>query len=157
MADVFQFPRGGYEVEVLRKEDILNTIDDYIIDKEIALDIIKKCEQDAIDFLKQGEWVSIPFIGSIKIPDTVKLMSDDKTKELLESAEEELDKQKYILFRRSLANDVGKRVKINRYQNYMTSKFVTNNKQLYKKLVKDFGEHIAKFLCYTLHNMQEAK
>ena len=157
MADIFQFPRGGYEVEVLRKEDILNTIDDYIIDKEIALDIIKKCEQDAIDFLKQGEWVSIPFIGSIKIPDTVKLMSDDKTKELLESAEEELDKQKYILFRRSLANDVGKRVKINRYQNYMTSKFVTNNKQLYKKLVKDFGEHIAKFLCYTLHNMQEAK
>lgn len=157
MADIFQFPRGGYEVEVLRKEDILNTIDDYIIDKEIALDIIKKCEQDAIDFLKQGEWVSIPFIGSIKIPDTVKLMSDDKTKELLKSAEEELDKQKYILFRRSLANDVGKRVKINRYQNYMTSKFVTNNKQLYKKLVKDFGEHIAKFLCYTLHNMQEAK
>lgn len=157
MADVFQFPRGGYEVEVLRKEDILNTIDDYIIDKEIALDIIKKCEQDAIDFLKQGEWVSIPFIGSIKIPDTVKMMSDNKTKELLESAEEELDKQKYILFRRSLANDVGKRVKINRYQNYMTSKFVTNNKQLYKKLVKDFGEHIAKFLCYTLHNMQEAK
>ena len=157
MADIFQFPRGGYEVEVLRKEDILNTIDDYIIVKEIALDIIKKCEQDAIDFLKQGEWVSIPFIGSIKIPDTVKLMSDDKTKELLKSAEEELDKQKYILFRRSLANDVGKRVKINRYQNYMTSKFVTNNKQLYKKLVKDFGEHIAKFLCYTLHNMQEAK
>lgn len=157
MADVFQFPRGGYEVEVLRKEDILNTIEDCIIDKEIALDIIKKCEQDAIDFLKKGEWVSIPFIGSIKIPDTVKLMSDNKTKELLESAEEELDKQKYILFRRSLANDVGKRVKINRYQNYMTSKFVTNNKQLYKKLVKDFGEHIAKFLCYTLHNMQEAK
>ena len=157
MADVFQFPRGGYEVEVLRKEDILNTIDDYIIDKEIALDIIKKCEQDAIDFLQKGEWVSIPFIGSIKIPDTVKMMSDDKTKELLESAEEELDKQKYILFRRSLANDIGKRVKINRYQNYMTSKFVTNNKQLYKKLVKDFGEHIAKFLCYTLHNMQEAK
>lgn len=157
MADVFQFPRGGYEVEVLRKEDILNTIDDYIIDKEIALDIIKKCEQDAINFLQKGEWVSIPFIGSIKIPDTVKMMSDDKTKELLESAEEELDKQKYILFRRSLANDIGKRVKINRYQNYMTSKFVTNNKQLYKKLVKDFGEHIAKFLCYTLHNMQEAK
>lgn len=157
MADLFQFPRNGYQVEVLRKEDIINTIDNFIIDKDLALDIIKKCEQDAITYLKQDKWVSIPFIGSIKIPETVKTLNDKKSQEILNSAKEELDKEKYILFRRSFSGDVGKRVKANRYQEYIASKFATNNKSFYKRLIKRYGEHIANLLCYTLSNMKEVK
>lgn len=157
MAEKFQFPRGGYQVEVLRKEDILNTINNNIIDKDIALDIIRKCEQDAIDYLQKGEWVSIPYIGSIRIPDTVKMFSDKEHQAILKSAEEELDEQKYILFRRSLANEIGKRVKVNRYVDYIVSKFVTANKKLYKRINDKHGEHVAKFLCYTLYNMEEAR
>ena len=36
MSEQFKFPNGGYEVTVLRKQDILDCIDDNIIDKEIA-------------------------------------------------------------------------------------------------------------------------
>ena len=60
-----KFPRG-YDVTIVRKEDVLEAIDDNIIDKEIALDLIKQLELDASNFIKEGRWTSLPFIGTIR-------------------------------------------------------------------------------------------
>lgn len=150
MSDTFKFPNGGYEVKVLRKEDVLATIEENIIDKELALAIIKKCEIDAGNFLKEGRWTGIPFIGNIRIPKTVQTFMTEESKALLEEAKENLDEDKYILFRKHYANDVGKHVKIERYYRYIVSKFVGKNQKFFKKLSENNGDKYARFICYTL-------
>lgn len=61
-----KFPRG-YDVTIVRKEDVLEAIDDNIIDKEIALDLIKQLELDASNFIKEGRWTSLPLLVLLDI------------------------------------------------------------------------------------------
>lgn len=152
MSDIFRFP-NGYEVKVLRKEDVLASIDANIIDKEVALEIVKRCEIDAANFLKEGRWASIPFMGAIRIPKTQLALMSDKTKELLNEAKQNLEHDKYILFRQSVANDIGKRVKVERYYMYTVSKFVGRNPKFFRIIADKKGDAYARFLSYTLCNI----
>lgn len=68
MADVFRFPNDGYDVTIVKKQDILDCIDENIIDKEVALSIVEHCEKTAAEFISSGRWTGIPFIGNIRIP-----------------------------------------------------------------------------------------
>lgn len=153
MADSFKFPHG-YDVRVLRKEDVLNCIDDNIIDKDIALDIIKACEIDATNFIKEGRWAGIPFIGSIRIPKTVELLTSTESRELYKEAKDTLDTNKYVLFRHNYANYVGERVKTEKYYRYITSKFVGKNQKFFKRLSKKTNDVYARFYCYTLNELE---
>ena len=152
MSDIFKFPKG-YDVKVLRKEDVLASIDANIIDKDVALEIVKRCEIDAANFLREGRWASIPYIGSIRIPKTALVLMSDKTKELLNEAKQTLEHDKYLLFRQSVANDIGKQVKIERYYKYVVSKFVGNNLKFFKNLSSKRGDAYARFVCYTLSDI----
>ena len=156
MADIFNFP-NGYPVTICRKDDIINTIDNNIVDKEIALEIVRDCELAAIDFLNNGCWASIPFIGNIRTPEVMVKAKQEEIKELIENAKNELDKDKYLLFRKNVYNDLAKKVKQDRYTKYITSQFVKSNIGFYKKLCEKYGEPLAIFLCSTLYNMEEAK
>ena len=82
MTDTYKFP-GGNDVKVIRKEDIINTINCNIVDKEVALAIVKQCEVDAANFLRKGRWTGIPFMGSIKVPDVVKMSKHQNKNNLL--------------------------------------------------------------------------
>lgn len=150
MADTFKFPNGGYEVKVLRKEDVLATIDENIIDKDIALAIVKKCEIDAGNFLREGRWTGIPFIGNIRIPKTIQKYMTEESQAILAEAKENLDEDKYILFRKNYTNNIGKQVKIERYYRYVVSRFVGKNQKFFKRLSERNGDEYARFLCYTL-------
>lgn len=150
MADIFKFPNNGYDVKVLRKEDVLDSIDRNIIDKEVALAIVKRCEIDAANFLREGRWASIPFIGNIRIPKTVQKFTSDESKAILQEAQESLDEHKYLLFRKNYANEIGKQVKIERYYKYVVSKFVGKNTKFFRAVAKKHGDVYARFLCYTL-------
>ena len=68
MADTYKFPGGGYDVTVFKKQDVLDCIDKNILDKDVALAFIEQLEVDAANFLKEGRWTGIPFIGNIRIP-----------------------------------------------------------------------------------------
>jgi hypothetical protein len=150
MADTFRFPNKGYEVKVLRKEDVLDSINKNIIDKEVALAIVKRCEIDAANFIKEGRWAGIPFIGNIRIPPAVQQLMSSEHQALVKEAEETLDAKKYVLFRHNLANDIGKQIKTERYYKYMVSKFVGKNQKFFKTIAKQHGDLYARFLCYTL-------
>ena len=152
MQDTLKFP-NGYEVKVVRKADILACIEENIIDKEVALAIVKQCEIDAANFLREGRWAGIPFIGNIRIPKTTQILMTEESKEIIEEAKENLDKDKYVLFRKSYLNDIGKRVKIERYYRYEVSKFVGKNQRFFKKLAAANGDEYARFLCYTLKEL----
>lgn len=153
MAEIFTFPRKGYDVRVLRKEDVLASIDANIVDKDIALAIVKRCEIDAANFLREGRWTGIPYIGNIRIPKTVQTFMSEKTKEILKEAEESLDRNKYLLFKKRYANDVGKQVKLERYYKYIVSKFVGKNQKFFRIVAKKYGDVHARILCYTLADM----
>lgn len=153
MANTRSFPNGGYDIVVCRKEDILQTIDNTIIDKDVALALIEQLEVDAANFLKEGRWTGIPFIGNIRIPKARQIIESDETQALVKEAKEILDSNKYILFRQQLGKEVSKQVKRERYYKYITSMAVTNNRKLYKKLCETKGEHYARIYLFANYNI----
>ena len=132
MADIFKFPNGGYDVTICRKKDILECIDENIIDKDVALAIVEHCEYTAADYIKEGVWAGIPFIGNIRISKTKQLLKSDEQQALIAEAKENLDKDKYILFRKRLNKENVKRISQDRYYRYITSIAVSNNRKLFK-------------------------
>lgn len=153
MSDTFKFPNGGYDVTVVRKQDIIDCLDANVIDKEVVLAVISQCELDAANFISSGRWTGIPFIGSIRVPKRVQRMRTKEVQDLLEEAKNVLDKDRYLVFRHQLNGDIDREQREERYYRYMVSHFVNNNRKFYNKLVKKEGEATAQFICYTLSNL----
>lgn len=153
MPESRKFPPDGYQVTVLRKQDVLKCIDDNILDKQIALDIVRRCEIDATNFLKEGRWAGIPFLGNIRIPKIVQTFMSEETQKLMAEAKETLDENKYLLFRRQFATDTVKRQDRERYYKYELSKFIGKNLAFFRKASAKTGDRLARVLCFTLRNM----
>ena len=138
MIDTFKFP-GGKDVRVFRKEDIVETINCNIVDKEVALALVRQCETDAANFLRRGRWTGIPFMGSIKVPDVVKMANSPEQRQLIKDAAETVSKEQFVIFRRELAYNNEKRAKATRYYNNVLSIAVSKNRNLFKKMCKEKG------------------
>ena len=153
MPESRKFPPEGYQVTVLRKQDVLKCIDENIIDKEIALEIVRRCEIDAANFVKDGRWAGVPFLGNLRIPKIVQTFLSEDTQQLMAEAKDNLDEHKYLLFRRQFATDAVKREDRERFYKYELSKFVGKNLKFFRKLVSKQGEKLARVKCFTLRNM----
>ena len=153
MPESRKFPPDGYQVTVLRKADILKCIQDNITDPEVVLDIVRRCEIDATNFLKEGRWAGIPFLGNIRIPKVVQKFISEETKQLMSDAKETLDADKYLLFRKEYATDVVKQEKYERYYKYELSKFVGKNLKFFRKISTKRGDAYTRMLCFTLRRM----
>lgn len=153
MPESRKFPPEGYQVTVLRKQDVLKCIDENIIDKEIALEIVRRCEIDATNFLKEGRWAGIPFLGNIRIPKIVQTFLSEDTQELMAQAKENLDSNKYLLFRKEFAAEAVKREDRERFYKYELSKFIGKNLSVFRKLSIARGDKLARVICFTLRNM----
>ena len=143
----FKFPHGGNDVTIVRKQDILDCIEQNIVDKDVALAIVEQCEIDIVQNVVAGKWTGIPFIGSLK-PNTFKKRLKEETKEIDEEAKATMDKSSYVLFRKNLAYNVKKREKLERTSNYITSMAITRYKFKYKLLCKTKGEAFARAYMY---------
>ena len=152
MQDTYKFP-GGNDVKVVRKEDIIQTINCNIVDKEVALALIKQCEVDAANFLRKGRWTGIPFMGSIKVPDVVKLTNTKEQQEAIKAAAETVTNEQFVMFRRELAYNNEKRVKATRYYNYVLSMAVSKNRALFKKLCKEKGVGYARLHFFLISSI----
>ena len=152
MTDTYKFP-GGNDVKVIRKEDIINTINCNIVDKEVALAIVKQCEVDAANFLRKGRWTGIPFMGSIKVPDVVKMSNTPEQKQLIDDAIQTVTSEQFVMFRRELAYNNEKRVKATRYYNYVLSMAVAKNRNLFKKLCKERGVGYARIHFFLISSI----
>lgn len=147
MEDTYKFP-GGYDVKVVRKQDIIDCIDSNIIDKDVALAIVKQCEVDAANFLRQGRWTGLPFMGSLRPSPVVKLEKTKEQQELIEAAFEDSTKSQYVIFRKNLAHDNAKKLAAQKKYNYILSMSVSKDRPGFKRLVKEKGEHYARFRYY---------
>ena len=141
--ETFKFPHGGNDVTIVRKQDILDCIEQNIVDKDVALALIEQCEIDIVQNVVAGKWTGIPFIGSLK-PTLFRKELKEKSKEVIEEAKASMDTNHYVLFRKNLVTDARIREKIIRHANYITSMAVTKYKIKYKHLCKTKGEAFAK-------------
>lgn len=148
----FKFPHNGYDVKVYRKEDIINCIKHNIVDKDTALEIVRQCEIDAADFLVNGKWISLPYIGNVRIPKHRQIYKSAQIQGIVEDAKENLNHEKYVLFRKQLRNDISKSVKRERYYTYTLSRMVSKNRKLFKKWIERHGELKARIMLQSFYD-----
>lgn len=148
-----KFP-NGYDVTVLRKQDIIDCIDDNIIDKDVAFVIIEQLEKDALDFLKDGVWTGIPFIGNIRRNQVKQRETSEKQQALINDVKESVSEEEYLLFRRNLRTDNVKAIKATRYFNYIASRMANHNRKQFKMLCNKKGERFAKIFIASLYDMK---
>lgn len=147
-----KFPNGGYDVTVVRKSDVLKCIDDNIIDKDIAMIIVTQCELDAIDAIRNGKIASIPHIGTIRYNEYAKINKDNK--EILATAANEMDKERYLLFRKQVFEDGYKTLKYTKYFNYCVASVIRRNKTKYFKLVEKYGSNETRLHFFFAHHLK---
>ena len=152
MQDTYKFP-GGKDVKVVRKEDIINTIKTNIVDTEVALAIVRQCEVDAVNFMKKGRLTGIPFMGTIKVPDTIRMSQTKEQKDLILSAMETTINEQFVMFRRNLAYDNKIKIKARKYYNYVLSLSVAKNRNQFKKMCKERGEAYARIHFFLLYSV----
>ena len=152
MQDTYKFP-GGKDVKVVRKEDIINTINTNIVDTEVALAIVKQCEIDVATFMKKGKLAGIPFMGTIKVPDTVRMSQTQEQRDLIVAAMENTTSEQFVMFRRNLAYDNKIKIKARKYYNYVLSLSVTKNRNQFKKMCKEKGESYARLHFFLLYSV----
>ena len=152
MQDTYKFP-GGKDVKVVRKEDIINTIKTNIVDTEVALAIVKQCEVDAVNFMKKGRLTGIPFMGTIKVPDTIKMSQTKEQRDLIVAAMENTTNEQFVMFRRNLAYDNKVKTKARKYYNYVLSLSVAKNRNQFKKMCKEKGEAYARIHFFLLYSV----
>ena len=152
MQDTYKFP-GGKDVKVVRKEDIINTIKTNIVDTEVALAIVRQCEVDAVNFMKKGRLTGIPFMGTIKVPDTVRMSQTKEQKDLILAAMETNTNEQFVMFRRNLAYDNKVKIKARKYYNYVLSLSVAKNRNQFKKMCKERGEAYARIHFFLLYSV----
>ena len=152
MQDTYKFP-GGKDVKVVRKEDIINTINTNIVDTEVALAIVRQCEIDAVNFMKKGRLTGIPFMGTIKVPDTVRMSQTKEQKDLILAAMETTTNEQFVMFRRNLAYDNKIKIKARKYYNYVLSLSVAKNRNQFKKMCKERGEAYARIHFFLLYSV----
>lgn len=153
MNDTIKMPGGGYDVKVVRKEDILKCIDSNILDKDVMLAFITQFEIDASNFLVQGRWTSLPYIGTLRKSEYKERLNTEEIKELDEAARDTLDKNKYILFRKNLKDDIAKAIKRERIYKYTLSQVVKKNKSFYSHLLDTKGELCARVICFSMFDL----
>ena len=152
MQDTYKFP-GGRDVKVVRKEDIINTIKTNIVDTEVALAIVRQCEVDAVNFMKKGRLTGIPFMGTIKVPDTIRMSQTKEQKDLILAAMETNTNEQFVMFRRNLAYDNKIKIKARKYYNYVLSLSVAKNRNQFKKMCKERGEAYARIHFFLLYSV----
>lgn len=152
MQDTYKFP-GGKDVKVVRKEDIINTIKTNIVDTEVALAIVRQCEVDAVNFMKKGRLTGIPFMGTIKVPDTIRMSQTKEQKDLILAAMETNTNEQFVMFRRNLAYDNKIKIKARKYYNYVLSLSVAKNRDQFKKMCKEKGEAYARLHFFLLYSV----
>lgn len=151
--EVRKFPSiGGYYVTVVNKNDVLKTIDDNIIDKEIAYEIITSLELSCQKYVSAGDSAGIPYIGKIKERLTAAIAR--KNEEALNDAKEVLDKEHYIAFKTALFADESKRYKYNKVYKLEIARVVSHNRRQYWNYVDKIGEVKADIMFHGIARLR---
>uniref|UniRef100_A0AAU8MFY8 DNA binding protein n=1 Tax=Geladintestivirus 3 TaxID=3233135 RepID=A0AAU8MFY8_9CAUD len=139
--EVRKFPWGVHpeNVTLVNKNDVLRTIDDNIIDKQVAYELITMLELNLGEYVATGITAAIPFVGKIKQRSgslALKLHKDE-----LDTARETMDREHYIMFRKSICREEVCRANYNKLYKYEISMLANKirNRKTYWNLVDEIG------------------
>lgn len=155
--DFRRFPKG-YSVRVVRKEDIIATLDANVTDKDVVLDVIKHCEVSAANYISNGRWASIPYMGSLKL-NLNKIKVKNTIKEFREASDEVTDKTdaqeraRYYLFKKELTAKANRELNAQRYYNYIVALGINKHPKEYERVYRAFGKVTARLYIYFLMNV----
>lgn len=150
MSRICKYP-NGYEFTVIDKRDVLKCIEDNIIDKDIALAIVSFCEAQACKLVGERGTASIPYFGRLETSKADRdVMTSDK-KELLEEAKANLDKERFVLFRNNLYQEVHKNIRNQKIFTTTANILISRNRGLYNRMIKITGIPFAKVYFYSLY------
>lgn len=153
MPTICKFPRGGYDITVVNKRDILKTIDDNILDKEVLKEILTQLEIDEEAFLREGRWVGVPFLGNVRIPPMTKLIHSEEQKALIKDARANLSREKYLVFRKDLVADNYKLLREDKFKRQQLAMNIRKYKYLYRKIRIKRGFNVANFIITNLKDI----
>lgn len=148
----------GFSIRVVRKEDILATIDKNILDKEVALEIISHCEISAANYFKNGYWASIPYMGNFRL-DPRKLLRKQAMEDLDPAARQMLDsddiqsKARYVLFKKQIAIDAKDKVAFDRLYEYIVALWSNKYPKLFRRYIRKHGGAFARLHMWGLANI----
>jgi len=118
--DEYKYPGTERPITVVRKEDILKTIDDNIIDKELAVEIVEQLETDAAKVLVHNKWVGIPYCCTLRYSDVkAPFYFRPGYAEMIKEARRTLTKKEYIVFRKQTTDYEARRREHERYLRYI--------------------------------------
>lgn len=138
-----KFPYSNYDVVLIEKEDIIKTINDNIIDKEVALELVNSLEVKASNYLKDKRWASIPYLGNIRIPEGLKPEIKKEFKDAKQFAYETLSKKDYVAFIKEICHDNKLMIKYKGYFNQILAMAVRRDKRKWNNLCRAKGENYA--------------
>lgn len=144
MATDVKFADRGYDVHIVSKEDILETIDNNIVDKDVALELIKELELDINAALLDNKWAGIPHIGSFRVDSTKLIEKTEEFKAARDYARQHLNTESYVLFKRTIRAENKKQEQFNRFCSYCISMALKKYKDEYKECLRTTNEHILK-------------
>lgn len=151
--EVRKFPAmGAYNVTIVNKNDILKTIDDNIIDKEIAYEVITSLELSCQKYVSAGDSAGIPYIGTIK--ERIGASIARNNKETLADAKEALDKEHYIAFKNALFSDETKRYNYNKVYKLEIARVASHNRRQYWNYVDTIGEVKADIMFHGIAHLR---
>lgn len=148
MSEIRNYP-NGYEITICKRRDILDCLDKNIIDKQVVSSVIEELEDDLLNYVLNDIPASIPTLGSIKYIEEKKIKNSEEIRSLLKEGRDLLSKDEYIMLKSKLNKDVYSKVSGDRYYKYITSKYIKDNSEFYKFLLKTHTEIEARIICYT--------
>lgn len=144
-----KFPSStGKQVLIENKASILKTIDDNIIDKDVAMMILVQLEKDAQRHLEADEVTAIPYLGKIKRRAGSKAYAENK--ETLDAAKEIMTPENFENFRAAMMREAVIRDNKAKVYNYQVARMANKNGKTYWKCVERRGKYYANIRFYCL-------
>lgn len=155
--NIKKFPYSQYDVVIVEMDDILKTIDDNIIDKEVARELISSLEVTAYNHLKEEKGVSFPYFGTVRIPDGLTRENRMRNRDAIKAAYETLDKARYVAFVKDMSRYNKERIKFRNLHDNVFTIMKRKYPDLYKEMYAEKGELYAKFYITYLFFMKPSK
>lgn len=151
------FPYSDVEITIVRKDDILKTIDDNIIDKDIANELISHLETRAEKSLMNHKWTGFPFLGSIRIPPGLSPETLHRTRDATMYARDNMSHEQYVMFTKQCAYDA---FQINKYRAYfdtIKTRAINQHRIEYHNLCYSKGKNYAICKITFKYNLKPTK
>lgn len=152
---IIKFPHGFKEIQYVDRDDVLKTIDDNILDKDVAMELIEQTEHLIAEYASHGVWCSLPYMGALSESVYSNFKKDPENKKAIEEVRSILDTKQFRVFSRRLGQTEIIRFKRKRTFEFYASIEINKDKYNYFKLSRNKGENYAKLVYYFKHFIQE--